>query len=167
LQGEKVHFMHLSKVKEPSKSKWKERRVFLELDERGLDVLTYTDNSLLKKKRALLQLTALSSVDVLLPGDMSPASSAPQQPFMLKVEGETVDNKTSIAVFAFSDENTRDAWQSRLQQAIHLICYKSKTLNVCSPRLQDWRAESAFMKRRVYFANGCCSIMTLIRIALG
>ena len=113
LGGEKVYFLDQSPT--TSKGKWKERRVYLDAT-----VLSYTDSSLLKNKRTLLQLTALSTVDVLEPGDVSVASPS-RQPFLLKVEGETVDKKTCIVVFALSDASAREARQTRLKQAIDLI----------------------------------------------
>lgn len=144
LRGDKVHFQDQSKEEtEASKWKWKERRVYLDLD-----VLSYTDSSLLNKKRTLLQLTDLSTVDVLVSGDMNQVSSIPE-PFFLKVEGKTFDNKKCVVVFALSDVRDREAWQSVLQQAIHVIGEKSEAPNVCSPRMKPWRAESASVNCRV------------------
>ena len=137
LRGDKVHFQDQSKETESSKWKWKERRVSLDLD-----VLSYRDSSLRKKQRTLLQLTALSTVDMLLPGDMSQASSIPEnKQFLLKVKGKTVDSNYCVVVFAFSEVGDREEWQSVLQQAILVIGEKSETPNVCSLRMKPWRAK--------------------------
>jgi hypothetical protein len=147
LQGQKkVYFLDLSKAS--SKQKWKERSIFLESD----GSLFYNDKSLLRKRRFLLKLTALSSVDA----DPVVTSDTPEQ-FLLKVvEAETFDKKNSDVFFAFKDEKTRNTVQGRLQQAIIDIRGKYKIPNVCSAIVAGWRAKIAFMKCRVYCANECC-----------
>ena len=134
LRGDKVHFQDQSKETESSKWKWKERRVSLDSD-----VLSYRDSSLRKNQRTLLQLTALSTVSMLLPGDMSCIPEKKQ--FLLKVEGETVDSNYCAVVFAFSEAGDQEQWQSVLQQAILVIGEKSETPNVCSLRMKPWRAK--------------------------
>ena len=134
LRGDKVHCQDQSKETESSKWKWKERRVSLDLD-----VLSYRDSSLRKKQRTLLQLTALSTVNVLVAGDMS--SIPENKQFLLKVEGKTVDSNYCAVVFAFSESGDQLEWQSVLQQAILVIGEKSETPNVCSLRMKPWRAK--------------------------
>ena len=134
LRGDKVHFQDQSKETESSKWKWKERRVSLDSD-----VLSYRDSSLRKKQRTLLKLTDLSTVNVLVAGDMS--SIPENKQFLLKVKGETVDSNYRAVVFAFSEAEDQEQWQSVLQQAILVIGEKFETPNVCSLRMKPWRAK--------------------------
>ena len=118
-RGEKVDFLQQSTLH--SRPKWKKRRVFVEKDK-----ILYTDESLLKVKRPLLQLTGQSKVGV--PDDLRETTFAPQA-FMLQIEGE-MDRQPFIVLLALIDERRFEAWKSLLQQAIDGIDDKSGFQNV-------------------------------------
>ena len=123
-------FLHQSE----SKWKWKKRQVSLS---REAPIISYTDKSLYQKQQHLLKLTASSSVAVAQLDDLRETAFSPQ-PFLLRVEGETLDKAnvsdgTSIVIFALSDDGTLNALKTRLEQVIRDIRSASKTPNVCSP----------------------------------
>ena len=118
-RGEKVDFLQQSTLH--SRPRWKKRRVFVEKDK-----ILYTDESLLKVKRPLLQLTGQSKVGV--PMNLREAAFAPQ-PFMLQIEGE-MDRQPFIVLLALSNESSFEAWKSLLLQVICDIDDKSGFQNV-------------------------------------
>ena len=154
LWEEEVAFLHESS----GKWKWKTRRVSLSRDA----VISYTNNSLFKKQRDLLKLTASSSVGVTLPEQLR-ETAFPPEPFLLQVEGDPADDtdvhdETSIldtmVVFSLKNEDMLNDLKKRLEQIIHGIHSpdaskalnlehvmhdirnSSKTLNVCHPMLR-------------------------------
>ncbi len=178
LQEEEVNFLHQSSG---GKWKWKTRRVSISRDA----VISYTNNSLFKKQRDLLKLTASSSVAVTSPEHLR-ETAFPPEPFLLQVEGvpagdTDVHDETSIldtmVVFSLKNEDILNDLKKRLEQIIHGIRSpdasktlnlehvmhdirnSSKTLNVCHPCCM-LHAASAFMKctvnkNRVY---GLCVV---------
>ena len=113
-RGEKVDFLQQSTLH--SRPMWKKRRVFVVGDK-----ILYTDESLLKVKRPLLQLTGQSKVGV--PDDLRETTFAPEA-FMLQIEGE-MDRQPFIVLLALSDESSFEAWKSLLLQVIRDIDDKS------------------------------------------
>jgi hypothetical protein len=130
------------------KWKWKKRKVSLSRDA----VISYTDNSLYKKQRDLLKLTASSSVGVTLPEQLR-ETAFPPEPFLLQVAGDPAGDtdvhvETSIldtmVVFSLKNEDILNDLKKRLEQIIHgirspdasSIRNSSKTLNVCHPMLR-------------------------------
>jgi sulfur carrier protein ThiS len=118
LWEEDVAFLHESS----GKWKWKTRRVLLSRDA----VISYTDNSLYKKQRDLLKLTASSSVGVTLPEQLR-ETAFPPEPFLLQVEGDPADdtdvhdetsNLDTMVVFALRNEDMLNDLKKRLEQII-------------------------------------------------